>query len=105
MLGGDGPRGVGAQEGTALVRGAAATSHSTRLPQSTPTAATSAAHADLDAAQRELEALVRIPSISADPEHSADVDASADAVAELLRDARASRTCAAAGVDGGRSRT
>src|SRR5207248_4335751 len=39
----------------------------------------------LDAARGELEALVRIPSISADPEHHADVRASADATVELLR--------------------
>src|SRR5262245_13208336 len=38
-----------------------------------------------DRARAELEALVRIPSISADPAHAADVQASADATAELLR--------------------
>jgi acetylornithine deacetylase/succinyl-diaminopimelate desuccinylase-like protein len=36
-------------------------------------------------ARTELEALVRIPSISADPQHYADVRASADATVELLR--------------------
>ena len=40
----------------------------------------------LDSARAELEALVRIPSISADPERFADVRASADATVELLRD-------------------
>jgi acetylornithine deacetylase/succinyl-diaminopimelate desuccinylase-like protein len=48
-----------------------------------------AAGAAVDAAQAEaraeLEALVRIPSISADPERRADVQASADATADLLR--------------------
>src|SRR3954451_860954 len=39
----------------------------------------------IDTARAELEALVRIPSISADPEHFADVRASADATVELLR--------------------
>ncbi len=36
-------------------------------------------------ARADLEALVRIPSISADPQHYADVRASADATVELLR--------------------
>ncbi len=40
----------------------------------------------LDSARAELEALVRIPSISADPEHHVDVRKSADATVELLRD-------------------
>src|SRR3954451_16480647 len=39
----------------------------------------------IDTARAELEALVRIPSISADPEHFGDVRASADATVELLR--------------------
>src|SRR3954462_11147124 len=39
----------------------------------------------IDTARAELEALVRIPSISADPEHFADVRGSADATVELLR--------------------
>src|SRR4051812_18395693 len=39
----------------------------------------------IDSARADLEALVRIPSISADPEHFADVRASADATVELLR--------------------
>src|SRR4051794_12797737 len=38
-----------------------------------------------DTARAELEALVRIPSISADPEHFSDVRTSADATVELLR--------------------
>jgi cysteinylglycine-S-conjugate dipeptidase len=50
-------------------------------------AAVAAAHEDLDAAQRDLEALVRIPSISADPDHFDDVDACAASVADLMRDA------------------
>ena len=53
----------------------------------------------LDAARGELEALVRIPSISADPEHHADVRASADATVELLR-AHGLENVRAAGVDG-----
>lgn len=39
----------------------------------------------IDEARAELEALVRIQSISADPDHFADVRASADATVELLR--------------------
>src|SRR2546430_1945928 len=50
-------------------------------------AAVAAARADLDRARHELEALVRIPSISANPVHDADVDACAAAVATLMRDA------------------
>lgn len=50
-------------------------------------AAVAAAHADRDAAQHALEALVRIPSISADPDHFDDVDACAASVTELMRDA------------------
>src|SRR4051812_50069656 len=50
-------------------------------------AAVAAARADLEVAQRELEALVRIPSISADPAHFDDVDACAASVADLMRDA------------------
>src|SRR5437667_3754721 len=42
--------------------------------------------ADLDRARAELEALVRIPSISADPAHRADVRASADAVSALMEE-------------------
>jgi len=49
--------------------------------------AVAAARADLDRAQHELEDLVRIPSISAHPAHRADVDASATAVPDLMRDA------------------
>jgi acetylornithine deacetylase/succinyl-diaminopimelate desuccinylase-like protein len=40
---------------------------------------------DLGAARAELETLVRIPSISADPAHAADVRATADLVAESMR--------------------
>ncbi|HEX4528031.1 MAG TPA: M20/M25/M40 family metallo-hydrolase [Acidimicrobiia bacterium] len=49
--------------------------------------AVAAARDDLARSRHELEDLVRIPSISADPEHDDDVDASADAVAHLMRDA------------------
>lgn len=48
-------------------------------------AAVAAARDDLVTAQRELEDLVRIPSISANATHRADVDACATAVAELMR--------------------
>jgi acetylornithine deacetylase/succinyl-diaminopimelate desuccinylase-like protein len=41
---------------------------------------------DMARARRELDDLVRIPSISADPAHADDVHASADAVAALMRD-------------------
>ena len=47
--------------------------------------AVAAVHDDFADARAELDALVRIPSISGDPEHVADVDASAAAVADLLR--------------------
>jgi acetylornithine deacetylase/succinyl-diaminopimelate desuccinylase-like protein len=40
--------------------------------------------ADVDRARRELDDLVRIPSISADPAHAVDVRASADAVEALM---------------------
>ena len=50
------------------------------------TAAVAAAHDDFTAARAELDALVRIPSISADPAYSPDVDACATAVADLMRD-------------------
>jgi acetylornithine deacetylase/succinyl-diaminopimelate desuccinylase-like protein len=40
--------------------------------------------ADFDRARNELDELVRIPSISADPAHADDVRASADAVARLM---------------------
>ncbi|HEU5306883.1 MAG TPA: hypothetical protein VFW97_06125, partial [Acidimicrobiia bacterium] len=50
-------------------------------------AAVASARADRDAAQHDLEALVRIPSISADPDHRGDVDACATSVADLMRDA------------------
>ena len=42
--------------------------------------------ADLERARRELDDLVRIPSISADPAHAADVRASADAVEALMEE-------------------
>ncbi|HXY92286.1 MAG TPA: M20/M25/M40 family metallo-hydrolase [Acidimicrobiia bacterium] len=42
--------------------------------------------ADFDRARRELEDLVRIRSISADPAHAGDVRASADAVAALMQE-------------------
>jgi acetylornithine deacetylase/succinyl-diaminopimelate desuccinylase-like protein len=47
--------------------------------------AVTAADAAHDAARAELESLVRIPSISADPDHFADVRTSAEHTAELLR--------------------
>lgn len=52
-----------------------------------------------DQARAELEALVRIPSISADPARSADVVASAEATAELLT-AHGLEQVRLAGVDG-----
>ena len=52
-----------------------------------------------DEARAELEALVRIPSISADPDRRADVVASAEATADLLR-AHGLETVRLAGVDG-----
>jgi acetylornithine deacetylase/succinyl-diaminopimelate desuccinylase-like protein len=55
------------------------------MDTSTVDAAVAAARADLDAAQHDLESLVRIPSISADPTHLDDVDASAAAVVDLMR--------------------
>lgn len=48
-------------------------------------AAVAAVHDDTTLARAELEALVRIPSISADPEHDGDVGESADAVAALMQ--------------------
>jgi acetylornithine deacetylase/succinyl-diaminopimelate desuccinylase-like protein len=50
-------------------------------------AAVEAARSDQIAARRDLETLVRIPSISADPDHVDDVDACAASVAGLMRDA------------------
>jgi len=49
--------------------------------------AVAAARDDLARSRHELDDLVRIPSISADPEHDDDVDACADAVAHLMRGA------------------
>jgi acetylornithine deacetylase/succinyl-diaminopimelate desuccinylase-like protein len=47
-------------------------------------AAVAAADDDLTAARAELDALVRIPSISADPAHRDDVEASARTIADLM---------------------
>jgi acetylornithine deacetylase/succinyl-diaminopimelate desuccinylase-like protein len=57
-----------------------------QLPDSPVTAAVTAA---LPGARADLERLVRIPSIWADPAHAADTAASADAVADLARGAGA----------------
>jgi acetylornithine deacetylase/succinyl-diaminopimelate desuccinylase-like protein len=52
----------------------------------TPTdAALAAARGDLEAARHDLESLVRIPSVSADPTHRTDVDTCAGVVAEMMR--------------------
>ena len=59
---------------------------SAALPDSPVTAAVAAA---LPGARADLERLVRIPSIWADPAHAADTAASAEAVAELARAAGA----------------
>jgi cysteinylglycine-S-conjugate dipeptidase len=61
--------------------------------------AVAAVDAALDQARAELESLVRIPSISADPDHRADVAASAEASAELLS-AHGLESVRLAGVDG-----
>src|SRR4029078_6931105 len=58
-----------------------------RMATTAVDAAVAAAHADLDAAQHDLEALVRIPSISGDPEHFADVDTCAASIGDLMREA------------------
>jgi acetylornithine deacetylase/succinyl-diaminopimelate desuccinylase-like protein len=50
-------------------------------------AAVDAARADFGAAHDDLEALVRIPSISADPAHTDDVDRCASSVVDLMGDA------------------
>jgi acetylornithine deacetylase/succinyl-diaminopimelate desuccinylase-like protein len=52
----------------------------------TSTPAPAVPHADVDRARRDLEELVRIPSISADPARASDVQASADAVARLMQE-------------------
>ncbi len=57
------------------------------------------ADANAATARAELESLVRIPSISADPDHGGDVQASAEATAELLR-AHGLEAVRLAGVDG-----
>jgi acetylornithine deacetylase/succinyl-diaminopimelate desuccinylase-like protein len=49
-------------------------------------AAIAAARDRMDDARRELDALVRIPSISSDPDRRGDVQASAEATARLLED-------------------
>jgi acetylornithine deacetylase/succinyl-diaminopimelate desuccinylase-like protein len=54
------------------------------LTEDTVAAAVDAVRDDLGAARAELEDLVRIPSISADPRHTPDVDACANAVADLM---------------------
>ncbi|HSK56809.1 MAG TPA: dipeptidase [Jiangellales bacterium] len=54
----------------------------------------------LPGVRRDLEALVRIPSVSADPARTDDVRASAEAVADLARDAGATDTRVLS-VDGG----
>ena len=67
-------------------RSACADGHGTRRTSDDDVDAAIAAVDDvIDEARAELEALVRIPSISADPKHYADVHASADATVELLR--------------------
>jgi acetylornithine deacetylase/succinyl-diaminopimelate desuccinylase-like protein len=53
----------------------------------------------IDEARTDLEELVRIPSISADPQHHVDVRASADATASLLR-AHGLENVRTAGVEG-----
>ena len=61
--------------------------------------AVGAVDAAQDGARAELESLVRIPSISADPEHRDDVQASAEATADLLR-AHGLESVRLSGVDG-----
>ena len=61
--------------------------------------AIAAADAEHGTARRELEALVRVPSISADPAHHADVARSAELTAELMR-AHGLESVRIAGVDG-----
>jgi len=58
----------------------------TPVDTETTTTAVAAARDDRAAAQRELEALVRIPSISASDEHRGDVDVCATAVADRMRE-------------------
>jgi acetylornithine deacetylase/succinyl-diaminopimelate desuccinylase-like protein len=65
-----------------------------------PTELSSAVDAVLPGARTDLEALVRIPSIWADPAHAEDTRRSADAVAALARDAGASEVRVLA-ADGG----
>jgi acetylornithine deacetylase/succinyl-diaminopimelate desuccinylase-like protein len=61
--------------------------------------AVAAVEAGQGAARSELESLVRIPSISADPDRRGDVQASAEATAELLR-AHGLESVRLAGVEG-----
>ncbi len=68
-----------------------------QLPDSPITAAVQAA---LPGARADLERLVRIPSVWADPAHAADTAASADVVAELARAAGATDTTIVAAPDG-----
>jgi cysteinylglycine-S-conjugate dipeptidase len=63
------------------------------------TAAIAAVDDVIDDARAELEVLVRIPSVSADPDHFADVRKSADATVELLR-AHGLENVRTAGVEG-----
>ena len=58
-------------------------------PQEVPAELRREVEAVLPAARTDLEALVRIPSIWADPAHAEDTRRSADAVAVLARDAGA----------------
>jgi acetylornithine deacetylase/succinyl-diaminopimelate desuccinylase-like protein len=68
-------------------------------PDAAVDAAAAAVDVELAAARRELEALVRIPSISADPDHFRDVRASADATVGMLR-AHGLENVRTAGVEG-----
>ncbi|HWM57663.1 MAG TPA: M20/M25/M40 family metallo-hydrolase [Pseudonocardia sp.] len=61
---------------------------------------TAAVEAVLPAARADLERLVRIPSVWADPAHAADTAASAEAVAELARAAGAADTAIIAAAGG-----
>ncbi len=61
------------------------------LTANVPPALAAAVEAALPGARADLERLVRIPSIWADPAHAEDTRASAEAVAELARDAGAAQ--------------
>ena len=69
------------------------------MTESLVAAAAAAVDDALEAARLELEDLVRIPSISADPGHFDDVRASADATVEMLR-AHGLENVRTAGVEG-----